>query len=92
MTVWVGKRARGYFWILIEMQATHLPNSSIYILDEVNRAVFQLSYQLNLESSLKVMPSRTYPIPTQAPTAFAVSTSQSIFLAFANQLFFASLK
>jgi hypothetical protein len=76
----------------IEMQATHLPNSSIYILDEVNRAVFQLSYQLNLEASLKVMPSRTYPIPTQAPTAFAVSTSQSIFLAFANQLFFASLK
>ncbi len=75
----------------IEMQTTHLPNSSIYILDEVNRAVYQLSYQLNLEASLKVMPSRTYPIPNQAPTAFAVSTSQSIFLAFANQLYFASL-
>jgi hypothetical protein len=75
----------------ISMQATHLPNSSIYILDEVNRAVFQLSYQLNLEATLKVMPSRTYPIPTQAPTAFGVSTSQSIFLAFGNQLYFATL-
>ena len=75
----------------ISMQATHLPNSSIFILDEVNRAVFQLSYQLNLEATLKVMPSRTYPIPTQAPTAFTVSTSQSIFLAFSNQLYFATL-
>ena len=75
----------------ISMQVTHLPNSSIYILDEVNRAVFQLSYQLNLEATLKIMPSRTYPIPTQAPTAFAVSTSQSIFLAFSNQLYFATL-
>jgi hypothetical protein len=73
------------------MQATHLPNSSIFILDEVNRAVFQLSYQLNLEATLKVMPRRTYPIPTQAPTAFTVSTSQSIFLAFGNQLYFATL-
>ena len=75
----------------ISMQTTHMPNSSIFILDEINRAVFQLSYQLNLEATLKILPSRTYPIPTQAPTAFAVSTSQSIFLAFSNQLYFATL-
>ena len=83
-------------WIFLDshfiaMQATHLPNSAIYILDDGNRAVFQLSYQLNLEATLKIMPSRNYPIPTQAPTAFAVSTSQSIFLAFSNQLYFATL-
>jgi hypothetical protein len=75
----------------ISMQATHMPNSSIFILDDANRAVFQLSYQLNLEATLKMMPSRTYPIPTQAPTAFAISSSQSIFLAFNNQLYFATL-
>jgi len=75
----------------ISMQATHLPNSSIYILDDVNRAVFQLSYQLNLEATIKVLPSRTYPIPAQAPTAFGVATSQFIFMAFGNQLYFATL-
>lgn len=75
----------------ISMQATHLPNSAIYILDEINRAVFQMSYQLNLEATLKIAPSRTYPTPAQAPTAFGVSTSQYLFLAFGSQLYFANL-
>ena len=87
------RRARGSSWIphFIAMQATHLPNSAIYILDETNRAVFQMSYQLNLEATLKIASSRTYPIPVQAPTAFGVSTSQFIFLAFGSQLYFANL-
>jgi hypothetical protein len=75
----------------IAMQPTHLANSSIYILDDANRAVFQMSYQLNLEATLKVLASRTYPIPSQAPTAFGISTSRFIFLAFGSQLYFANL-
>lgn len=75
----------------ISMQATHLPNSAIYILDDINRAVFQMSYQLNLEATLKIAPSRAYPAPARAPTAFGVSTTQYLFLAFDNQLYFASL-
>ena len=75
----------------ISMQATYLPNASLYVLDEANRAVLQFSYQLNLENTLKIQPSRTYPTPNSNPTAFGVNTSQSLFLAFGNQLFFASL-
>lgn len=75
----------------ISMQATHLPNSAIYILDDANRAVFQMSYQLNLEATLKIAPSRAYPAPARAPTAFGVSTTQYLFLAFDNQLYFANL-
>lgn len=75
----------------ISMQATSMPNASLYVLDAANRAVLQFSYQLNLEKTLKVKPNRTYPIPNTNPTAFGVNNSQSLFLAFGNQIYFASL-
>lgn len=76
---------------LISMQATYLPNASLFVLDNSNRAVLQFSFQLNLENTFKIKPSRTYPIPNSNPTAFGVSNSQSLFLAFGNQLYFAPL-
>ena len=75
----------------ISMQATHVPRSAIYILDGVNHSVYQFSYQLNLENLLKIAPSTTYPVPSSSSTAFGVSATNQLFLAFGNQLFFATL-
>ena len=41
----------------ISMQVTHLPSSSVFVLDDANRAVFQLSYQLNLEAIINTWPT-----------------------------------
>ncbi len=75
----------------ISLQATFVPNASIYLLDDSKNMIYQLSYQLNLESTLSMQPSQTYPIPATKSTAFAVSPAQTIFMAFGNQLFLATM-
>jgi len=75
----------------VGMQATHSTESSIFILDDTGRTVYQFSYQLNLENTLKVKPNAAYPMPASAPTAFAVSPSRELFLVFGNQVFFGPL-
>jgi hypothetical protein len=73
------------------IQETTYPNSAFYILDAVQRAVLQYSYQLNLERMLKPQPSKTYPLPETEMTGVGVSAEKELFLAFGNQLYVGDL-
>jgi len=76
----------------IDMQQTQLPNASLYLLDEISSTLYQFSYQLNLERTLKPQANRNYPMPTSNPSGFGISPDQEVFLAYDNQLFIAPLK
>ena len=73
------------------LQATRLPNSSIYILDALNTSIYQFSYQLNLERVLRPQYNQNYPLPEIQPSGFGISQEMEIFLAFGNKLFIAPL-
>lgn len=84
-------------WIFMDaafimMEQSKLPNASLYILDADNPAIYQFSFQLNLERTLKVQPNRSYPVPDKAPSGFGLTPDLELFLAFDNQLFIAVLR
>ncbi|MCD6356329.1 MAG: hypothetical protein J7L66_03490 [Anaerolineaceae bacterium] len=74
------------------MWQTKLPNSSLYILDDVSSMFYQFSLQLNLERTLKPQINRNYPIPMKKPSGFGITPDQEISLAYDNQLFTAPLQ
>jgi hypothetical protein len=76
----------------ISMQQTKLPNASLYLLDDISGALYQFSYQLNLERTLKPQSNRNYPIPTSPPSGFGITPDQEVFLAYDNQLYIAPMK
>jgi hypothetical protein len=84
-------------WIFLDvkfsmMEGAKLPSSSLLILDDISSAIYQFSFQLNLEKTLKVQPNRSYPVPDRAPSGFGLTSDMEIFLAFDNQLFIAALR
>ena len=84
-------------WIFMDasfsmMEQAELPNASLFILDEVSSGIYQFSFQLNLEKTLKIQPNRSYPVPDKPPSGFGLSTDLEMFLAFDNQLFIAALR
>ena len=76
----------------IGMQQTQLPDASLFLLDDVSGALYQFSYQLNLERTLKPQTNRNYPIPANSPSGFGITTDQEVFLAYDNQLYIAPMK
>lgn len=74
------------------LNATRLPNASIFILDSMGNSVYQFSYQLNLERILRAQENKNFPMPSIAPTGFGITPESDIFLAFKNKLFIAPLK
>jgi hypothetical protein len=74
------------------LQQARLPNAALYMLELNSRSVFQFSFQMNLEQTLKVQPNKNYPVPGSPPSGFGISPEQDIFLAFDNQLFVAPLR
>ena len=76
----------------IGMQQTRLPNASLFLLDDVSSALYQFSYQLNLERTLKPQTSRNYPMPTSIPSGFGITPDQEVFLAYDNQLYIAPMQ
>ena len=76
----------------IGMQQARVPNASLFLLDDVSSALYQFSYQLNLERTLKPQTNRNYPIPTSKPSGFGITPDQEVFLAYDNQLFIAPMK
>jgi len=76
----------------IGMQQTRLPNTSLYVLDDISSALYQFSYHLNLERTLKPQKNRNYPMPTSKPTGFGITPDQEVFLAFGNQLYIAPMQ
>lgn len=78
--------------LFIMLQATRLPDASIYMLDTLNTSLYQFSYQLNLEHVLRPQYNRSYPLPESQPTGFGISPDNELFLAFDNKLFIAPLQ
>ncbi len=76
----------------ISMQQTQLPDASLFLLDEVSGALYQFSYRLNLERTLKPQTNRNYPMPTSSPSGFGITPDQEVFLVYGNQLYIAPLK
>ena len=74
------------------LQATRLPDASIYMLDAANTSLYQFSYQLNLEHVMRPQYNRNYPLPNTKPSGFGISPDLELFLAFDNQLFIAPLR
>jgi len=75
----------------VMLQATRLPDASIYMLDAANTSLYQFSYQLNLEHVMRPQYNRNYPLPETKPSGFGISPDLELFLAFDNQLFIAPL-
>ena len=76
----------------ISMQLTRLPNASLFLLDEISGVLYQFSYQLNLERTLKPQTNRNYPMPASSPSGFGITPDQEVFLAYGNKLYIAPLK
>lgn len=76
----------------IGMKQTQLPDASLFLLDDVSGALYQFSYQLNLERTLKPQTNRNYPIPANSPSGFGITMDQEVFLAYDNQLYIAPMK
>jgi len=76
----------------IGMQQARVPNASLFLLDDVSSALYQFSYHLNLERTLKPQTNRNYPMPTSKPSGFGITPDQEVFLAYGNQLFIAPMK
>jgi len=74
------------------LQQVRLPNAALYMLEVNSRSIFQFSFQLNLEQTLKVQPNKNYPVPDSPPSGFGISPEQDVFLAYNNQLFVAPLR
>ena len=74
------------------MQHTRLPNASLFLLDDISSTLYQFSYQLNLERTLKPQSNRNYPLPARSPSGFGISPDQEVFLAYDNQLYIAPMK
>ncbi len=81
-------------WIFMDasfmmMQDIKVPTLSIFILDIQEPSVFQFSFQLNLEQTLRIMQNKNYPLPGSPPSGFGVTPDMEIILAFDNRLYLA---
>ncbi|HEX2979522.1 MAG TPA: hypothetical protein VHO48_04600 [Anaerolineaceae bacterium] len=72
-----------------QIQYTQPPDPSLYMLNPSDGSIYHFSLRMNLQRLLKSFPSTANPFPDQAATAFAVAPNRMIFIAFANQLFYA---
>lgn len=75
---------------LLQLQATQPPDPSLFILDADNKSVFHMSLRLNLQRQLQPVYNPDY-ILDQPATAFTVSQNRVVFMAFGNQVYYASL-
>jgi hypothetical protein len=76
----------------IGMDQTKLSNASLFLLDDISSTLYQFSFHLNLERTLKPQANRNYPLPSIQPTGFGITPDQEVFIAFENQLFFAPMQ
>jgi len=76
----------------INLESAQIPSSSLFLLDESRSMIYQFSYQLNLEKTLKAMEDTSFPLPQKEASGFGLTSNMDIFLAFDNQLFIAAWK
>jgi hypothetical protein len=76
---------------LTQLSATLPPDPSLYILDGKGQGVYHFSLQLNLQRQVRPSYAGDTNPPKEAPSAFAVTPTKLMVLAYGNQVFFAQL-
>lgn len=76
---------------LIQLQTAQVTEPSIYALDSKAPSIYHLSLRLNLNRQFRTLLYPDFPLPNQPATAFTVSASKQLFVAFGNQVFITQL-
>jgi hypothetical protein len=74
-----------------QLVSTKMPDSSIYILDVNQPAIYHFSLRLNLQKLLMPLADRETVIPEVPVTAFAVSQNRLVYVAYGGEVFYAPL-
>jgi hypothetical protein len=84
-------------WIFMDahftmMQDLKVPTLSIFILDTQDPSVYQFSFQLNLERTLRITRNKNFPLPDTPPSGFGVTPDMELILAYDNRLYLAPMR
>jgi len=75
----------------IQMHMTQAPDSSLYFLDSSSKAIYHLSYARNLQDILYPRLTDGENIDRYSPTAFTVSSTRQVFMAFGSLIYYGQL-
>ncbi len=74
-----------------QIEATQMPDSSIYILDVLQPSIYHFSLRLNLQKIIMPLADRQTQLPEDPVTAFTVTPNRLLFLAYGDEVFYAPL-
>ncbi len=77
--------------IFSQIEATQMPDSSIYILDVMQPSIYHFSLRLNLQKIIMPMADRQTQLPENPVTSFTVTPNRLLFLAYGDEVFYAPL-
>jgi hypothetical protein len=75
----------------IQMRMTDAPDSSLYLLDAKSDTVYHFSYARSLQRILHPRMDDGSDSTKMVPTAFAVSPSRLLFIAYSNQIYYGQI-
>lgn len=75
----------------LQMATTQPPDPSLFILDTSGPSIYHFSLRLNLQRQLRQDTTSEFQLPNKTATAFAISPSRLVFMAFGNEVFFGPL-
>jgi hypothetical protein len=75
----------------LQMQTTTPPDPSLYILDAAGPSIYHFSLRLNMQNQFSPDPDIEYSQPGKRPSAFAISSNRTVYLAIGNQVYHTSL-
>jgi uncharacterized protein YqcC (DUF446 family) len=73
------------------MRMTDAPDSSLYLLDAKSDTVYHFSYARSLQRILHPRMEDGNDSTKMIPTAFAVSPSRLLFIAYSNQIYYGQI-
>ncbi|MEM5776412.1 MAG: hypothetical protein AAGU05_15520, partial [Anaerolineaceae bacterium] len=75
--------------LFAQMQTSSQPEPSLYLFDPLSSSIYRFSLQLNLDRLFRPDTAADVEIPKNAATAFAITSTREVFIAFGNQVFYA---
>ena len=76
--------------LFTQMQTSSQPEPSLYLLDPQSSSIFRFSLQLNLDRLFRPDTATDVEIPKTPVTAFAITPTREVFIAYGNQVFYAA--
>lgn len=74
-----------------QMHMTQAPDSSLYFLDTMGKSIYHLSYARNLQRILYPRLTDGENIDQYSPTAFYISSTRQVFLAFGGLIYYGQM-